>query len=201
MPGEETLDVLFMLLPGFVTAAVVRRLTVVEEQPVFEQLVQALIYTFIVQVAWQTPVFMVGANPSLYQHAIGLFVVALAFGLFLAWAINNDSIHKRLRNWEVTKETALRNPWYEAFYQHNKHFVVLHLKDGRRVFGWPRLYPELPSRGHILLEAASWLHYANDRERQYDVRSELKILVNGDDVEFVEFVPVNPAEKKDLPND
>ncbi|WP_442778441.1 hypothetical protein [Aeromonas sp. ASNIH3] len=36
-------------------------------------------------------------------------------------------------------------------------FVILDLKDGRRIFGWPSVWPSDPSKGHIVLQNPEWI--------------------------------------------
>jgi hypothetical protein len=94
----------------------------------------------------------------------------------------------------ITKRSSRPSEWYDAFYDADNQFVVVHLKDGRRVYGWAHLYPDLPTEGHLLICDAEWLDYPADSQKRPLVR----ILLNVTDVQFIEFVEVvNQREQPD----
>jgi hypothetical protein len=66
----------------------------------------------------------------------------------------------------------------------NVTYVVLHLKDERRLYGWPIEWPSVPDRGHFLLVQASWL---KDTE-EIPIKGVKSILIDVNDVRWVEFM-------------
>ncbi len=66
----------------------------------------------------------------------------------------------------------------------NVTYVVLHLKDERRLYGWPIEWPSLHDRGHFLLVQASWL---KDTE-EIPIKGVESILIDVNDVRWVEFM-------------
>jgi hypothetical protein len=178
-----TLQVLLALLPGFLTAQVVHVLVVREERSPFERVIQALVFTFLSHVLWHflKAVWLTDTTNDL----LGLAICALIWGLALTWTINVGFVHDFLRWCRLTQSDSRPSEWYDAFYDTRQH-VILHLKDGRRLFGWPRIYPLRADKGHMLLEGAEWL----DRpEKVAGKVREVAMLIDVHDLQFVEFVP------------
>jgi hypothetical protein len=93
----------------------------------------------------------------------------------------------------ITKRSSRPSEWYDAFYDVYDQFVVLHLKDERRIYGWVKLYPDLPTEGHLLVCDAEWLldEPASEGSQKPPL---VRILIDVTDVKFVEFVKAQPEE-------
>ncbi len=185
----EVLEVLLALLPGFLTAELVGILVLRKERTVPERLIQALIYTFLCHVLWSAVSWAVPDNPTI--HLLGLGICAVLWGLAITWAINGGKIHRYLRKIRLTQAQSRPSEWYDAFYRTDE-YVVLHLKDGRRLYGWPKLYPQDPERGHFWLTDAQWL----DLSASTPPPRRVSCLIPVTDVEFVEFVSLKPKESE-----
>src|SRR5262245_18046169 len=106
IPDQSVITVLTYLLPGFITAAVVYRLTPSPRPIPFERVVQALIFTMLVQVVvigvkfvlqWLGPrVGLLGAWTESVR-LVWSVVVAGGLGLLVAWTANKDKVHGGLR--------------------------------------------------------------------------------------------------------
>lgn len=143
--SNEIISLLSYLLPGFISAWVYYGLTAYPKPSQFERIVQALIFSVIVQI-------IVNGTQCLFSVAnryvvnIGYWtkswtltssiIFAFMIGLLFARFANNDRIHSILRKWSFTAQTSYPSEWFGVFSQ-NKTYVVLHLKDGRRLYGWP----------------------------------------------------------------
>lgn len=199
---SEVFQLLLGLLPGFLTVAIITALTVRQRLSPFERIVQALIYTFVIHMTWQVILASLsGINriytgdpwtPSAATHLLALAVGAVFWGLVTTWLVNEDWLHAKLRKWRITKRASRPNVWYDAFYR-TLQFVVVHLKDRRRIYGWPSLYPERPNEGHLFLTQAQWL--MSDSDAPTTAGLELSTLIPVTDVVFVEFVPPGGAER------
>lgn len=192
VPSKAILDVLTYLLPGFVSAAIVYMLTPAVRTVPFERVVQALIYTIVVQallVLVRAPLVWVGAKGYLIgQWTIGValvwsVVLAVLVGIVSAWADNTDTVHSRLRKWGITYQTSYPSEWFGAFSQ-NDGYVVLHLKGERRLYGWPEEWPSSPDRGHFVIAQAEWL----TEDGRIAVEGVRRILIRAEDVEIVEMM-------------
>lgn len=190
--SSELVSVIYYLLPGFVAAWVFYGLTAHPKASPFERVVQALIFTVVVQalvavVCWA--LCGVGRVASLgpWSKQCGLVwsvVLALAVGLAFAWLANRDCCHALLRKWRLTSRTSFPSEWFSAF-SRQKRWVVLHLSDGRRLYGWPEEWPDHSDAGHFLMDQPEWLLDDGQRAPLYGVE---KTLVPASDVEMVEFV-------------
>ncbi len=116
---------------------------------------------------------------------------AIVLGIFAALCINHDWPHKLLRKLRITKENTYSSEWYSAFSQHERSYVVLHLYDGRRVYGWPTEWPSRPAEGHFHLEEAEWMEESKMNTNSKDRESVKSLLVPVIDVQIVEFVPIS----------
>ncbi len=197
---SDVILVLLDLLPGLATIAIIQALTVRERIPPLERMIQALIYTYLDHVSvsviflvlqWLLSLFSVAWTPSTDVRIVVLVGCAVGWGIVLSILINKDWLYQKLRSLGVTKRSSRPTEWYDAFYRWAE-YVVVHLTDQRRVYGWPRLYPDSADKGHLVLEDAEWL----DAEAGSGQHVRMVIPVNK--VEFVEFVPmVAPMENED----
>ena len=186
----EAIEILKFLLPGFVSAAVFYSLTSHPKPNTFERVVQALIFTIVIQAMVATLVLIVGAiveiDPwSKTWEVIVSVLVAVALGLMAVYASNNDTLHRYLRRIGVTKENSYPSAWYSAFSRHSDCYVMLHLKDERHLYGWPTEWPSRPDEGHFLIAEGEWIV---DNDESTTIEKVTTILVPVSEVEMVEFL-------------
>ena len=179
-------------LPGFVTAWVFYAFTSYPKPSQFERVIQALIFTLIIQfsilsisnivsfVVEEKISIKIGSNENLAWSV----AFAISLGLLFSYFANNDKFHKILRWAKITKETSYSSEWFSAF-SDNITYTVLHLDDGRRIYGWPIEWPTEPNAGHFLLEQAVWL---TDDNKEIETSGVESILVDAKNVKFVEFM-------------
>ena len=148
----EIYNLLVLLLPGFIVAYVFYAVTSFPKKSEFEAIVIALIFTTIVQLIVQVIKQNVNSWTTLQQSAWS-FGVAIIFALLFAFLINNDLIHKFLRLLRITTQTSYPSEWYGIFTTTTT-YVVLHLGDGRRIYGWPYEWPNKSDAGHFVLTEA-----------------------------------------------
>ncbi len=189
---NEVLQVLSFLLPGFLTAWVFHGLTSFPARSQFERLIQALIFTSIIQVlvvlfrsVLEVVGTMIGAdNPWTSQASFtSSLVIALILGVVLSKFTNYDIVHALLRKLGVTYQNSFPSEWFSAFARH-KTYVVLHLSGERRLYGWPVEWPTDPEKGHFLIVDAEWLTDGNPIK----LESVETILIPVAEVEMVEFM-------------
>ena len=193
--SNEIIAILTFLLPGFVAAAVFHSLTAHPKPKEFDRLVQALIFTTVVQaIVKGIPLVVVraGTEPIWSSEAEIVVAVLAAVGVALiaTYFSNHDSLHKILRWIRLTKETSFPSEWYSAFARNPDSYVVLHLKGERRLYGWPEEWPSRPDQGHFRVSEAEWL----TEEGSIPIEGVSVILVPGNDVEMVEFLYIDHSE-------
>lgn len=189
----ELVGALAFLLPGFVSAAIYHALTSHPKPSAFERVIQALIFTAIVQ-AIVTPlpssvrVTEVTLGAGVMWDPLWSTGLAVLVALVVVVAVNNDAAHAVLRRLRLTRETAYPSPWASTFYRYRGRYVVLHLVGERRLYGWPEEWPNDPATdGYIRIIDGKWLDDdAEDGGGAQDAA--VDILVSVRDVEMVEFV-------------
>lgn len=165
----QLVNVIYQLLPGFLAAWIFYGLTAFPRRDLFERVVQALIFTGMIQVG--TNCFgavlrfagkLVSFGTWTDRVAFGWSMAfAVAFGVIISTLANRDTVHRWLRegSWikklRVTSKHSFPSEWFSAF-QRDKRFVVLHLKDGRRLYGWPDEWPN-ETDGHFLITCPAWI--------------------------------------------
>jgi len=208
--STELVKLLYNLLPGFVAAAVFYGLTAHARASPFERVVEALIFTVIVQavmVVLREVLFLIGTRYPLGNWTVDSALVcsvllAVVVGLLAARFANNNCIHEWLREWpwydkqrakrwlswlpkwEWTCRTSFPSEWYSAF-SREKRYIVLHLKGNRRLHGWPEEWPDQCDRGQFVIQEPKWLLDNGDTAPLYGVE---RMLIAVSDVEMVEFI-------------
>ncbi len=190
--SSDLISILEFLLPGFVAAWLFYSLTSYAKPSQFERVIQALIFTLFVQAivaVLEVSALSVGGFWSMgpWTESLSLFtsiVVATIFGVAFSYFANNDQIHKYLRSKGLTRETSFPSEWFGTFLK-NVTFVVLHLKDERRLFGLPIEWPSEPVKGHFVIADPSWLLEDGSEQRVVGVS---QILIDVVDVKWVEFL-------------
>ena len=198
----ELVGALAFLLPGFVAGAIYHALTSHPKPSAFERVIQALIFTAIIQ-AIVTPL---PSSVRVTEVALGAGVtwdplwstgLAVIVALIVVVVVNNDIAHGSLRwiarqirrlpgmkGFVITRENSYATEWYSTFSRYDGCCVVLHLTGNRRLYGWPDEWPSDPSRGHLRVTQAEWL----TDEGAQPLPGVSGILVPVGDVEMVEFV-------------
>lgn len=195
MPAELSKDLIVLivfLLPGFLAAWVFYGLTSHPKPSQFERVVQALIFTFIIQsivplCRWVLELIgkIIAIRPwDNDAEALATLVLGITFGILLARFTNTDTVHKWLRKRGFTTRTSHPSEWYGVLSE-KVTFVILHFRDGRRLYGWPKEWPVEPDAGQFYIMLPSWID-ANGE--QFDLPQLDGMLVSAKDVRWVEFL-------------
>ena len=179
------LEFLIFLLPGFVAVAIFYSLTSHPKPDSFERAILALIFTFIVQAIVQVLVSFKEPTQQNSYDLVLLALVAIVVGVIATYCYNHDWPHRFFRILNITREDSYPSEWYSAFSQYKDFYVVIHLYDGRRLYGWPTEWPSKPAEGHFHLEDAEWMNESADSKNTKSVKS---LLIPVTDVQIVEFV-------------
>ena len=140
LESSETIRVLLFLLPGFVAAGVFQA-WISNPKP---NGIEAVWPNTLSKDKWKWEI-----------STIVLVFVAVVLGLISACSWNRDWLHRRFRDWGLTRESSYRSAQYSAFAYHTDCFVVLHLKGERRLYGWPQEWPSRPEDQHFLTRGVS----------------------------------------------
>jgi Family of unknown function (DUF6338) len=189
--SRETIALLTYLMPGFLMAWLFYAFTSHSRPSQFERVVQALIFTVIINalVVVERPLFEFTGTWVILRtwdkdaEVLASVFTALALGFAFVYFSNKDTFHSFLRRRGLSYRSGLPNEWCTVFAPREQ-FVVVHLKDDRRLYGWPKVWPADPEKGHLFLTLASWVH----GETAVELSDAEGILLNVQDVAHVEFL-------------
>lgn len=192
---KDLFPVLLFLLPGFVSVGIVEVLCVRKAKDVFGRIVEALIFTMLNLACFLLSRALLESIPWVkFDHdeffttgnVTLMAVCAICIGVIFAAEINNEWLLSVLNNkLHLTRKTAKPSTWNETW-THAQKFVVVHLDDGRRIYGWPTFYSDEPEERALFLEDASWLDEDN---RLINEDSPISILLDKHSgIKLVEFL-------------
>ncbi len=189
--ATDVVQLLRYLLPGFLSAWVFYGFTSFVKPSQFERIVQALIFTLVVQVlvylyknaVFYLSQFCVVGTWSQDTELVVSVILATLTGFLFAFFANNDKFHSVIRKIGITRETSYPSEWYGEF-SNKVTYVVLHLEGERRLYGWPKEWPSSPEKGHFSMQQASWL----TQDGEIPLTDVETILVSVNDVKMVEFM-------------
>ena len=225
----EALDLLQYVFAGLVASWVFYGLTPYKEPQPFNRIVRALVYTAVIRLLAEFVIVAAGDGwwaESIADPAGGgklaatpplVLLLSLFLGGFLALAANNNWPHKHLVNfpprwkwaaglWEITSQSTHDNNLSYAMETRKGEYVVLVLKNGRRIYGWPESWPDHPDEDFFLLTAYEWLPGPDDdaaavSAANREIHPKGAILIAAKEVDVVEFVPSekNASNKETTP--
>ena len=195
---KDVLALLIQLMPGFLTAWVVYGLTTYTKPPQFERVIQALIYSFIVNTLVEIlrrVLIFIGRYVQFgtWNHSTELLCsafIAIILGVSISFFMTNDTFFSVARNLKLTSRTPYPSEWYGAFNNKPHRYVVLHLENNRRIIGYPIEWPTEPTSGHFRLTNAAWLDEDN---KEIILNNDESILIPAKQIGLVEFLK-NPEE-------
>ncbi len=192
LPSKEVVGLFWDLLPGFVAAWIFYNLTSYKKPSSFERIIQAFIFTafvlpvrFVIKLAllWIGRYWAIGEWNADASLAFGV-VIAVGVGLLATWVTNTNWLHTAIATkLKLTKRTAYPSEWFSAF-NRDRRYVFLHLKDKRKLYGWPEEFPDQSDTGHFILMNPAWVR--KDRKRIALCNME-RLLVPAEMVTIVEF--------------
>ncbi|MEJ1416996.1 MAG: DUF6338 family protein [Candidatus Sedimenticola sp. (ex Thyasira tokunagai)] len=193
----ETINILFLLVPGFISIRVLDTVITRKDADNPSKIVEAFVFSFLIYAcvnfiySWE-PLVKAQQKDNIFEYVftndvtlLGLtillaIVIPLVFGAF----IHNDLHTAILRRFNVTDKTSRSSVWQDVYINEKRH-VVAHLKDGRRVYGWPMYYSHNSEEPHLYLFQPAWV--TDDGE--YIECQTHGILLKNNDVEIIEFMP------------
>ncbi len=153
--STKTLEVLFVLLPGFICAKLIRWLCPRPQQTEMEKVVDALLYSFVVYVIFVL-IFGVPGNITRTHVVVWGFAIPFAVAALVSWFLTNDFAGGILRWCKFTHRTTRPSIWLDVFHKYSE-YVLVELGDGRLVFGWPEFYSDFPNPPTLFLNDACWI--------------------------------------------
>ena len=195
--SNESIRLFFYLIPGFLSSILLGALVYRKEMTAFRFIIQSLIFTFLI---YALPVIIVGYAPlpleintdnftiSLDRKSLAvIFGISVGLPVVLAFLINNDLIFSLLRWIHITYRTSRENVWLDVFASEKK-YIIVHLQDGTRVFGWPARFSDTPEEGYLYLQDPSWI---NEDDEYEDMDIHGFFLVKKDNIDYIQFTYIS----------
>jgi hypothetical protein len=196
----EALTIFLLLIPGFLSSAILNAIVVRKRSEGFSAIIEALVFTFLIYVVValvynRAPVSVTITETSDGKnYALNLMpgVLALTFALsvsiplLLGVLVTHDLHMKVLRAIKITHKTARENAWLDVFIDNNR-FVIVNLSDGRRVSGWPMYYSDDPSERMLYLKDPAWVVDKDGKSDYIDMDIDGIFLVKQDLIMSIEF--------------
>ena len=201
--SSEVVGVLTFLLPGFLAAKIFYFLTSHPVPGVFDRIIHALIFTMVGR-ALTASLSSFFLGDSTIDESVGWnngyvllfnFVVAVILAVASVLIVNNDILHGCLRRINVTKETSYPSEWYRAFARRPDCYVILHMDEQRRLYGYPEEWPSDPNKGHFRIAEAEWLTGDVADANGLAGTDVSAILVPATQVKMVEFLSMKMIER------
>jgi len=178
---------LLFALPGFISLQVWSLIVPASERPLKDAIPETIAFG-ILNAVIGAPLLLVtapGNTWALYGLLVLTLIVLPALWPFpLKWCLG------QLSAFDVILKQA-RNGWDEAFLRREPLFVIVHLKDGRRIggyYGYQSFAGVHPASGHLYLETL-WTLDADGRFVA-PVPDSRGIVLRPDDYHFVELLGV-----------
>lgn len=181
------------LIPGFLTAMIFYWLADVKKPGQFERTVQALIGTGLITMmiagikgglGWIGEHYFTMGEWTPQVEGVWGIGLAVIMGLLLAFASNHDYLY-RFARWLTLTSRSSCPEWIYAFRKREGMSVVLTLLDGRRLFGYPAVWPTDPKDGHFLITYPFWM---DENNQWIDTPGIESYLIANCDVYLIEFL-------------
>jgi hypothetical protein len=174
-------------LPGFVSLQVSRLIFPTAERSFMDQLPEAIGFGVLnAMVAAPFVLLLAPANP----WALYLLLIVSLVGLPATWPFIVRFALRKLYLWDLILNPS-QNGWDDAFSRRERYFVIIHLKDDRKIGGYYGLdsYAGLhPASGHLYLETLWQLD--EDGAFVSPIEGSRGIILRPEDYEFVELLGV-----------
>lgn len=204
--STEALDLLLLFLPGVISSAVLtaalRRRTVEPLQRLIEAVGFTLAVTAVLALIGLVPGVGAPVLPAIGLEAGRLVVrdggawsipVALALSVLLplpiARVLSTDTHMALLRRLGVSQRTSRASTWEDVFAEQGDRFVVLELRDGRRLQGYTRYWSDDPAEGLLYVTKPAWLVRDDDERDRVDVveTGQHGLMIHRDELRWIEF--------------
>lgn len=197
----ETLVVFLLLMPGFLSSAVLNAIVVRTAKDRTGSVIEALVFSFLIYAILapfgRSPVELEVTGAGVYRPTVApeflLHAMAFAVGLalVLGYSITNDTHMKVLRKLGITASTARINTWLDILIDQRRYVVTF--TDGRRLFGWPEYYSNDTMEGLLYVSDPAWIE---DDGNYSDLGVHGILITNKDKMESIMFTHVTSKNAK-----
>jgi hypothetical protein len=196
--SKETILILISLMPGFISVLIYNKLIYRGEIEVYNKVIEALIYSLLIYfgtiiLTGKFPVsVLISQTDKVEDYAseynkisiVTIVLLSVIYPIFLGYLNKFDLLHRFFRIIRVTNRTGRDSIWLDVFYD-LKRTVIVHMKDGRRLLGWPQYFSNKVGPAFLYLIKPSWI----DKEGKYiDLDIDGVFLIDHENVSHIEFM-------------
>ena len=200
----ESLLVFILLMPGFVSSAVLNTIIVRPKKERTANVVEALVFSFVVYSILATfdygPVYFKLTEANGYQPVVNpdslpyAIILAVTIALLFGLSSTQDWHMRILRAMKITTRTARVNTWLDVFMDvfmdrenssNRVGGIVVTYRDGRRLSGWPSYYSDDPEEGLLYIERPAWI---DDNDKYVELGAKGILLTQKDSIESIAFI-------------
>ena len=146
-PALSVLGILLFLLPGFISAIILRQVTTRAKQSDFEKLIEALVLSFVLYltslplfgntlpISWHDDAGTYKVHLQWGQLAF-LFVEAILLSLLYGAVLQHDWLHEVLRKLRITEKTSRISVWNDVLQDIKGSYLLVEMADHRRILGY-----------------------------------------------------------------
>ena len=167
----EAFRILIFLLPGIVTLQIRSLLAIPEKTKLIDMVITALVLTFLDHVlsailptlgwlgALEERVTLESEFWRLFkvQGGLQLLLYSSGLGVFLGYLRFRGWDYAFLRALRITRRSGYMDVWNETFNRDRGSWLIVSLKDGRRLLGWAATYSDEPGTHELFLARAAWV--------------------------------------------
>ncbi|HEX2253601.1 MAG TPA: DUF6338 family protein [Thermoanaerobaculia bacterium] len=199
----EALSILVVLLPGFLSSALLDHVVVRRGRDNVQRVVEALVFSFVIYA-----VLLIVLGPPVHPLPMtagelarfplsrvfvgGSLLLSILLPSLLGLLITTDWHMKLLRRLRVTNKTSRETTWLDVFSEQQR-YVIVNLSGNRRVFGWPMYFSSNRDEGLLYLYDPAWV---NDDGTYTALDLHGLFLVEPDTIESIEFTQVTRQNAK-----
>ncbi len=207
----EVFNILLLLLPGLISSQIFYSImSQKKEISASKRIYDSIIFSFLsyllvaMVMPWSPILQVTGSKESLsYAFSDNKLLVLLnlvtmvVIPIVLAAILQNDFFHGCLRRMKVTTKSSRESTWNDVLLSEDRH-IVIHLRDERRIRGYPIRFSSDADEGYIYFFNPAWVNddKQNDEDSAYIETGAHGFLVNRSDIDLIEF-SLKPGEELD----
>jgi hypothetical protein len=189
----QALQILIILIPGFISAKILDSLVVRRQDfKDLEIIIQALIFSLLIYtigsiIGINSPIALDPDNYSILfpqpWSLVWLILVGVGLAILFAVILNQGWLMWLMRCLKITRKTSKISVWNDVFYT-KSHRVIVDFLDGGQVFGWVEYFSDYSEKPFIYLAQPQWIKKGKFVETGLD-----GLLITPDQkIRFVEFL-------------
>ena len=196
------LKIILMLVPGFFTLWIQESLGEKKERTQIDKILIIFLYDiFVFSIYLSVLKLFPGLSPFIlnikgenidiigvtFLNVVIILVISFTLGIIFALFNVYGWHYKLLRKWKVTYETGRISVWNDVLYELIDYYVIIHLEDDVRIFGWLSDFSIDPGRKYLFIKDAKYLSFDPD-EDDVEIKGKGILITNESKMKYIEFL-------------